>query len=145
MSDLFDDPKHPDWILLVICDDCDMLEQQKNALAPYRKHFADRDIVVVTISPDEANVAHGDCSCNLTTAEVIRRYELSPARVSYVLIDKGDHVKWAAPTLCAIDDVISHIDQMPLHDAENAARRPDAVNQGLMPQPGITHRLKRTG
>ncbi|MBW6425320.1 DUF4174 domain-containing protein [Rhizobium sp. XQZ8] len=123
MRDLFDD-KGPEWILLVICDDHETLMQQRDDLAPYQQHFADRDIVVVTVEPGDAKVAHGDRNCELTASELIRKYDLTPAQVSYVLIDKQDCVKWAAPTACGIKDVVSAVDEMPRHDAENATRGP---------------------
>jgi len=127
MLDLFDDEKHPEWILLVICDSPEMEDEQKEALSPYHKHFADRDIIVVIVTPEDANVEHGDRICKLTTSELIRKYELLPDRVSYALIDKDDCLKWAAPEHFSIAQVISSVDEMPLHDAENAARRPEPL------------------
>lgn len=139
MLDLFDDEKHPEWILLVICDNQEMENEQKEALSPYHKHFADRDMIVVIVSPEDSSVEHGNRICSLTTAELIKKYALLPDRVSYVLIGKDDCLKWAAPTQCSIADVISLVDEMPLHDAENAARRPELLRQGNSPSHTTPH------
>jgi hypothetical protein len=124
MRDLFEDKDRPDWILLMICENGETLQHQLDALAPYRQHFDDRNIVVVTLLPDQLSVEHGDRSCSLTISEFAQKYDLSLDQMSLVLIDKGDRVKWAAPTPTCITDIISAVDEMPLHDKENATRGP---------------------
>lgn len=124
MPHLFEIDNKPKWILLIAGNNSRMRQEQADELKSHAQELRDREIVVLAVSPSEAIALHGDCRCLASATRIADTYKLSFDRFSSALIDEYDRVKWAAPAPVCFSDLMAVIDQMPLHEAENATRGP---------------------
>lgn len=114
----------PEWILLIAGSDPAMRQSQVKELEPHMNEIRLRSIIVAEVSPTEAVGLYGACRCIVSAHTVAKAYHISFERFTLSIVERSGCVKWVGPAFTSFPALMSVIDELPLHEAENATRGP---------------------
>ncbi|MBW9090731.1 DUF4174 domain-containing protein [Rhizobium wenxiniae] len=124
MSALFESNCKPEWILLVAGDDAGLRRQQLDEFKAHAQKFTERAVLVFEVSRDKVTALDMTYRCLASPADVAKTFRLTFDRFTASLVDQNDWVKWVSPIPVSFVDIIKTIEDLPLHEAENATRGP---------------------